>query len=328
MASPRDAFIATQLQARRERLRTATAEIAETAQLQQLLKEVDGALERLEQGTFGICAACNEPIEEQRLMADPLTCFCLDHLTTQQQRALEQDLELAARIQSAMLPQRHVAIGGWEVYYDYEPAGPVSGDFCDLLTSTTDGDNLFFLFGDMAGKGVAASMLMAHLHAIFRSLVAVGMPVTQLAERVNHLFSETTMATFFATLVIGKADPSGEVEICNAGHCPPFWVREGEVAIIEATGLPLGMFSTAQYSAKQLRLRKGDGLFLYTDGLIEALDHSGREYGEERLRRYLAANRALSPPALVGACIADLESFLGGATKTDDLTLMVLRRSA
>jgi sigma-B regulation protein RsbU (phosphoserine phosphatase) len=319
-------FLRGQLAHRRNRLEAAISRFGQTDSLVELLQEVDSALQRMDKGTYGLCATCHDPIETDRLMADPLVCFCVDHLTSEQQRALEQDLELAARIQGAMLPERHVAAGGWEIDYNYEPAGPVSGDFCDLLTSAADGETLFFLLGDVAGKGVAASMLMAHLHAIFRSLVAVGLPVTELAERANRLFSETTMATFFATLVIGKAAPSGDVEICNAGHCAPLCSRDGEVVEIEATGLPLGMFSTVQYEAKHLRLEKGDGLFLYTDGLVEARDAAGAEYSEERLRRFLASNHTLPPEALVTACREDLKSFLSGTTKTDDLTLMAIRR--
>ncbi len=327
MGDARETFLRKQLEHRRNRLESALSRFGRTSQLLELLQEVDSALQRMDHGTYGLCATCHEAVEEDRLMADPLTSFCLDHLTSEQQRALEQDLELAARIQSAMLPQRRVATSGWEIYYEYDPAGPVSGDFCDLVTAKADGDSLFFLLGDVAGKGVAASMLMAHLHAIFRSLVAIGLPVTQLAERANRLFSETTMATFYATMVIGKATASGDVEICNTGHCPPLWLRNGGITAVEATGLPLGMFSTAQYGAKSLRLEKGDALFLYTDGLIEARDRAGAEYGEDRLRQHLAANHALAPHALVTACRSDLKSFLGATTKTDDLTLMAVRRT-
>jgi sigma-B regulation protein RsbU (phosphoserine phosphatase) len=326
MATAREAFIGTQLRGRRERLETAIAEFGATAQLIHLLQDVDAALERMNNGTYGLCDACHLPIEEERLMADPLIRLCIEHLTSDQQRALEQDLALAARIQNTLLPKRDVTFGDWEIHYRYEPAGPVSGDYCDLLNVGSDRGDLYFLLGDVAGKGVAASMLMAHLHAIFRSLVGVGLPTHQLAERANRVFSESTMATHYATLICGRAGRGGEVEICNAGHCLPLWVGKDQVRSIESTGLPLGMFSTTEYTAEKMQLTKGESLFLFTDGLIEARDASNVEYGGNRLASTVGKHHALPAQGLADACLQDLSAFLAGAPKTDDLTIMVIRR--
>jgi sigma-B regulation protein RsbU (phosphoserine phosphatase) len=328
MASSTETFASAQLQSRRGKLEAAIKEVGETPHLTQLLQEVDAALGRIQNGTYGLCEACRESIEEDRLMADPLVCFCLDHLTTDQQRALEQDLELASRIQRGLLPKRQLRLNGWEVYYHYEPVGPVSGDYCDLMDAGSESGELYFLLGDVSGKGVAASMLMANLQAIFRSLVAAGVPTNHLAERANRVFSESTMATYFATLVCGRAARDGKVEICNAGHCPPLWLQGGKVTSIEATGLPLGMFSSGQYSAKTVHLAKGQSLFLYTDGLVEARDASDAEYGTERLAGLLAERHSLSPQELADACRQDLKGFLSGAARTDDLSMMVIRRVA
>ena len=326
MASSTETFANAQLQTRRAKLKTAIQEVGETPHLTHLLQEVDAALGRIQNGTYGLCEACQESIEEDRLMADPLICFCLDHLTTNQQRALEQDLELASQIQRGLLPKRHVTLNGWEVYYHYEPAGPVSGDYCDLMDAGSESGDLYFLLGDVVGKGVAASMLMANLHAIFRSLVAGGVPANHLAERANRVFCESTMATYFATLVCGRAARDGKVEICNAGHCPPLWVQDGKVTSIDATGLPIGMFSNGQYSAKTVQLAKGESLFMYTDGLVEARNASDAEYGTTRLAGLLAKHHALSPQELAEAGRQDLKAFLSGAAKTDDLTMMAIRR--
>jgi sigma-B regulation protein RsbU (phosphoserine phosphatase) len=173
---------------RRQRLQTAISEFKETTHLVRLLEEVDSALQRMDKGSYGLCEVCHEPIEEERLMADPLMRNCLDHLTSDQQRALEQDLDLASRIQTQLLPHKSLRFDGWEAYYHYEPAGPVSGDYCDLVSSETERGDIFFLLGDVSGKGVAASILMAHLHAMFRSLIAVGLSANQLVERANRIF--------------------------------------------------------------------------------------------------------------------------------------------
>jgi len=326
MANPIDSFANAQLHDRRERLESAIAEFGGTTHLARLLQEVDLALERIDKGSYGLCEACQEPIEKDRLLADPLVRLCIDHLTSEQQRALEQDLELASRIQATLLPKRNVTSHGWEVHYYYEPAGPVSGDYCDVMTSDDGGGGLYFLLGDVAGKGVAASLLMSHLHAIFRSLMALRLPVAQLAERANRVFCESTMATSFATLICGKAGPAGEVELCNAGHCHPILLRRGEVTALEATGLPLGMFSSGQYEVKRMEMAKGDSLLLYTDGLIEARNASQSEYSASRLQELAGKKEALAPQALAEACLEDLRVFLSGSAKTDDLTIMVLRR--
>jgi len=256
-------------------------------------------------------------------MADPLIRFCLAHLTAEQQEVLQEDLDLAVRIQDTLLPSRHLRSGGWEACYHYEPAGPVSGDYCDLIAT---GGGLFFVTGDVSGKGVASSLLMSHLHAIFRSLLSVGMPIGSLLERANRVFCESTLPSFYATLVCGHAHPTGEIEICNAGHCPPLLVRPGEIAPVEAAALPLGLFGTGTFAARSIRLEPGDGLVLYTDGLTEARNQAGEEYAAERLAEVLRGAHGQPPQRVTTACLADLAAFLGGAPKTDDLTLMAIQR--
>jgi sigma-B regulation protein RsbU (phosphoserine phosphatase) len=311
---------------RRQRLQTAMGEFKETAQLMHLLKEVDSALERMDNGSYGLCDVCQEPIERERLIADPLTRNCLECLTPDQQRALEQDLDLASRIQSQLLPKKNLSLNGWETYYHYEPAGPVSGDYCDLISPDTEKGDLFFLLGDVSGHGVAASMLMAHLHAMFRSLIAVGLSADQLVRRANRIFCESTISADYVTLVCGRAGKSGDVDICNAGHCPPLLVKKAGITRLEATGLPVGIFSSGDYSVQRLQLNPGDSLVLYTDGLTEAQDRADTEYGSERLASLVKGRHDLPPQALTEVCLEDLKTFLSGIPKTDDLSIMVIRR--
>jgi len=319
-------FLREQLVHRRGRLQSVIATRRAGNGLVELLSEVDSALERMENGTYGICEVCHETVEAERLIVDPLMRYCLDHLTREQQRALEQDLQLAAEMQRELLPRQGLKHHGWEIAYHYQPLGPVSGDYCDVITRNSDGDGLLFVLGDASGKGVAASMLMAHLHAIFRTLVATGLPVHELVRQAGRVFCETTMSPYFATLVCGRATASGEVEICNAGHCPPLLVRGPEVTSLEATGLPLGMFCDGGYSARRLTLAPGDTLFLYTDGVSECRSESHEEYGEERLARAVAEGRSLPLEALVRTTMNHLADFRGGAPVLDDLAVMAVRR--
>jgi sigma-B regulation protein RsbU (phosphoserine phosphatase) len=320
-----DSILRTQLLDRRQKLETAVIK-SRDAHLMRLLQEVDSALARMDQGSYGLCEVCHDPIEAERLMADPLVCACLDHLNSDERRALERDLELASHIQRGLLPRPELRFDGWEITYHYEPVGLVSGDYCDVVQPETEGGDFFFLLGDVSGKGVAASMLMSHLHAIFRSLLAMGLPVNQLVEHANRIFCESTMSAQYATLVCGRAGRSGEVEVCNAGHCPPLLVHGGEVTNLEATGLPIGLFSSGLYSVKRVHLAPGDSLLLYTDGLSEAQDLSRAEYGAERLSRLVKERHAHAPPAMIRACLEDMAAFRSGAPKTDDLTIMMIRR--
>ncbi len=327
MAAIADQFLRGQLEERRQRLQAALGSSAQSAPLIGLLQEVDKALERMDTGTYGICEACDEAIEKERLIADPLVRYCLDHLTREQQRDLQEDLELASRIQRALLPPSKANFAGWEVNFHYEPAGVVSGDYCDLIHSNNGAAEFVFLLGDVSGKGVAASMLMTHLHAMFRSLTSVGLPLVDLLSLANRVFCESTIAGQYATLVCGRATRAGDVEILSAGHCPALVARASRVESVSATGLPLGMFSSGQYPAHKINLEPGESLILYTDGVSEMCNPSGVEYGVERLSKVVGEQHSLAPDALVSACLKDLKSFAAGSEHADDLTLMVLRRT-
>jgi sigma-B regulation protein RsbU (phosphoserine phosphatase) len=203
--------------------------------------------------------------------------------------------------------------------------GPAGGDCCDLAI---EGDDLYFLVGDVAGKGVAVSMLMAHLHALFRSLVGLRPPVVELLERMNRLFCESTGASRYATLVCGRARPTGDLELGNAGHCPVLHVRDHDVTALPADGPPVGLFGSSPYAVRTLRLSRGESLVLYTDGATEACNADGAEYGIEGLRRAALACLGNDGVDLLRSCLEDLAAHRAGAPRQDDLTLLVLRRSA
>ena len=253
-------MLRTELSVRRQQLGAALAGAAVQPRLQSLLAQVDEALARMDAGRFGLCDVCNDPIETDRLLADPLVRLCLDHLTRAEASALERDLELARRVQQSLLPSSPCTSGSWRMAYHYRPAGIVSGDFCDVVAGR-EGDQ-YFLLGDAAGKGVAASMLMTQMHGMFRALIPTGLPLGQLVERVSALLCESTLPTHYATLVCGKAWPSGEVEVCNAGHPPVLLVRDCGVDRLEATGMPIGMFCNQEFSLLRTAVAPGEIILL------------------------------------------------------------------
>ena len=324
MATPEQTYLRTELEQRRERLHEALHSPAADASLSELLKAVDTALRRLDQGTFGLCEECHSSIEAERLLANPLVRFCLDHLTSAEQRALESDLSLAARIQRVLLPKPGLAPVGWEVCYHYQPASMVSGDYCDLFEID---DGLLFMLGDVSGKGVAASMIMSHLHATFRTLAQACLPLERMVQDANRIFCESTLAGQFATIVVGRASRDGSVAFVSAGHLPVLHIHCDGATPKDSTGVPLGMFCDAHFPVHQLELAYGDTLLLYTDGLTEARNRAGAEYGLHRIRTLAARHAGIEPAGLISECLKDLLSFGEGLKQTDDLTLLAVRRA-
>src|SRR5580704_1121968 len=324
MATLETSFLQGQLEERKRRLEVAVASAPRNSGLAGLLREVDSALDRMVEGTYGLCLECHESVEQDRLLADPLVRYCLDHLTQHERAALQRDLDLASQVQRKLLPENGLRVGCWETSYHFAPVGPVSGDYCDLIPS--DGQ-LLFLLGDVSGKGVAASMMMAQLHALFRSLTGMSLPLGQIVAHVNRVLCESALAGQYATLVCGLAKPTGEVEIHNAGHCPAILVGRGGVYCIESTGLPLGMFLEPKSSATCVQLESGDTLFLYTDGLSEARNESD-EYGMDRVMTLVHHHAARQPAELIAACVDDMRAFVNGGRSFDDMTVLAVRRCA
>ncbi len=327
MATPEINFLREQLLERQRRLQTALQTTPESSALTELLAEVDGALARMEQGSYGQCEICQQPIERDRLLSDPLLHYCLDHLTPSERQALERDLELAAQIQSQLLPPRESPLQGWEVAYNYQPMGLVSGDYCDLMADPQQPDRMFFVLGDVAGKGVASSMRMTHLHATFRSLVSFQLPLEELVAMANRIFCESALAGQYATLVCGRATRAGEIELHNAGHWPALVVRRGQVERLDSTHVPLGMFPGGQFVARRIQLHAGESLFLYSDGLVETRNPVGAEFGLPRLMDTLGDLAGAPAEDLLAGCLRTLDAFRQDAPRPDDLTLLVLRRT-
>jgi sigma-B regulation protein RsbU (phosphoserine phosphatase) len=317
-----------QLEERRARLKGGIATTGPEDELVRLLQQVDSALDKLGSDDFARCLVCHEHVAEQDLLENPLLHYCLCDLTPVQQRALEHDLELARQIQAALLPDPDLLTREWEAYYRYEPAGMVSGDYCDLWMRPDDPGTVFFAVGDVSGKGVAASLLMAHLQAAFRSLLGAGLPLAELVERINRQLLQATLPSHYATLACGRASDDGQIEIVNAGHCPPLVARSGSVEAVASTGLPIGVLGGRPYDVFHSRLGEGDMLVLYSDGLTEARRPDGEEYGQRRIETLLARRaKGIAPRELVHALRGDLAGFLDGGSRTDDLTLLMLSRS-
>ena len=318
-----EGMLREQLTVRRDQLGSALAGTAARPYLQTLLTQVDEALARMDAGSFGLCEACHDPIETDRLLADPLVRLCLDHLTRTEASALERDLELARNVQQSLLPSSPYDSVAWRMAYQYRPAGIVSGDFCDVVAGR--GGDRYFLLGDAAGKGVAASMLMTQMHGMFRALIPTGLPLAQLVERASGLLCESTLPTHYATLAVIRAQDDGAVEICNAGHVPPMMVQRGRVVPLPTGSLPVGMFCDVEFPVTRVSLEAGDALVLVTDGITEAENASETEFGTDRLCHICAGSAGQRAEHVVAAILDEVDRFRSGPM-ADDATVMVVTR--
>lgn len=312
-----------QLLKRRERLVEVPA-VRRDPRLAELLRQVDQTLHAIAIGSWGTCSGCREAMSLDQLAADPLATICLDCLAVDERRALERDLEAAARVQRTLLPPAFDD-ASWEVAWSWHPKSAVSGDHLDVVPPAHPGGPRHLLLGDVAGKGVAAALLQSHLHALFRALLPTELAFESVLSRVNRLFADATVAAAYATLLALRLEADGRAAIINAGHPRPLLADHRGVRPIEGGGVPLGLFGNACYEVRELQMRPGETLLLYTDGLVEG-ECDEEEYGIGRASAALRRHADAPLAELLAGCLADHTSFLAGQPRGDDLTLVALRR--
>lgn len=242
---------------------------------------------------------------------------------------LEEELRLARSIQERLLPRDLPRVPGLDLAALALASRHVAGDYFDFLTLGED--RLLFAIADVSGKGAPAALLMANLQALLHLLCqAFDGDLAAATARINRVVCENTEPTAFITFfwgVLGTA--TGRLRYVNAGHHPPRLVRaDGTVEPLSDGGLILGVLPDVRYEEGEVTLAPGDALALYTDGLTEAFDADDEEYGEGRLDAALTRHRALPAGALLAAVQADVAAWADGRPFADDLTLLILKRTA
>jgi sigma-B regulation protein RsbU (phosphoserine phosphatase) len=240
-------------------------------------------------------------------------------------RRSERRLSLAGRVQAHLLPDRGPDIPGLEYAAASRSAEAVGGDLYDFLEAGPD--RLLLVLADASGKGFSGALLMAHLQAAIRGRAPEGgRDLAALTEAVNGAFFTATAAEHYATAVLCLYEAADHrLSFANAGHPPPLLLRrDGVWERLASGGRPLGLFSHWGGRLGALRLDPGDVLALYSDGVLEARDAEGDEFGEERLRRALLSAREQPIEALPRGIAETVSSFAGGEPD-DDLTLLVAR---
>ncbi|MFW6059088.1 MAG: SpoIIE family protein phosphatase [Phycisphaeraceae bacterium] len=256
------------------------------------------------------------------LLATAIENARLDQARLENQRMLRQ-LQLAADVQRRLLPAARPHLPPLDIAARYVPSFELGGDFYDFID--LDG-HLGIAVGDVVGKGVAASLLMASVRASLRAYAQDLYDLDEVISRVNHALCHDTLDNEFATLWYGVFDPVGlRVTFCNAGHELPLLLRDGEIHPMDTGGMIVGVDPHQRYDKALWDLKPGDALLLYTDGLVDAFNGDGERFGRARIEQ--ALREASDKPAneLLNHVIWSMRKFTGTRRSLDDTTLVAMR---
>jgi hypothetical protein len=245
-------------------------------------------------------------------------------------RRLEEQIEIAREVQSRLLPNPTLQLTGFQISTEYEPSEQVSGDFYDVFPSETGG--LAVLIGDVSGKGIPAALLMGVIHGAVRTALwqSAAADHEEESRRLNRLLCNHASGNQFASMFWCVYDkPLRSLRYVNAGHCRPFLIskRDGKLLTtrLDKGGPVLGLFPDAPYEAATVKVSSGDLLVMYSDGLVEATNREGEEYGDDRLVELLHRHADETPGQLRERIKTSLASFAGKIEAQDDLTFAVIR---
>lgn len=242
---------------------------------------------------------------------------------TLEKARIEHELKVAAVIQKALLPE------GKHTGPFYESAGmsvqarSIGGDFFDMQEMPNG--QFGFLCGDVAGKGPAAALLTSKILGIFSAFASVGDSPEQTVDHINKVLTRRAIDARYATMLYGQLSPSGKLSFCNAGHNPPLIYGADGLRRIESGGMPVGLFEFAPYSADTVELKPGDTMVLYSDGVTEAHNVAGDEFGEARLVEVVEKHHRGSADVVLEQIVNAVTEFARGAEQYDDVTALVVK---
>ncbi len=259
--------------------------------------------------------------------------FVLLMLEVADRVVMKRDLEIARDIQRWLLPATPPQVPGMAIAFATSPANTVAGDYYDVFArpASAGGESRFLLsVADVAGKSIPAALLMATFQASLRTMSATPSSLAEIVAGMNkYACTNSQSGLRFTTAFLAEFDPvTRTLTYINAGHNNPILRRSaGAVEYLVAGGLPLGIRAEAAYQSGSAILQAGDWLVIFTDGLVEALNERGEEYGEPRLLEALRAGAASGPEELLRRLLSDVDAFVGATPQHDDITCMLVKIS-
>ena len=246
----------------------------------------------------------------------------LDAQRSKSRRVLRQ-LHLAASVQRRMLPGDMPKLEPFDLAARYVPSFELGGDFYDALD--LDG-HIGIAIGDVVGKGVAASLLMASVRASLRAYAQDVYDLDEIVSRVNIALSRDTLDNEFATLWYGVFDPNTlRLTYCNAGHDPPMLLRKNKIHTLDTGGMAVGILGNNEYRKGLFDMARGDTLLLYTDGLVDSFNEAGEKFGRKRIEQALIEAKDKSANETINHILWQVRKFTGPRPSVDDTTLVVVR---
>jgi sigma-B regulation protein RsbU (phosphoserine phosphatase) len=236
----------------------------------------------------------------------------------------DRELQIARGIQESLFPKSSPEVPGFELVARSRSCYAVGGDYYDFIP--LGGGKLALVIADVSGKGTPASIMMASVHASLQAM-AGGAGPTPMLERLNRFLFANTQMSRYVTLFYGELDPGDRrLAYVNAGHVPPYLLRaDGRVERLTAGGPVLGLLDDVAFECGSVAFGSGDLLAAVTDGVTEALDPGGCEFGDERVLEALGAGAGSGAEAALASLVGAVDSWTGEAGATDDLTAMILR---
>ena len=240
---------------------------------------------------------------------------------------IERELQMALRVQSGLIPEEVPLLDGWEFAASWQPARTVSGDFYDFIPGP-DG-TLYIVIADVTDKGMPAALFMALSRSLVRASIVKSVAPAEAVSSANQLICSDTSLSMPVTLFLARLEPdSGKLTYVNAGHNPPIYFNSdtGNLQMLTRTGIFMGFDEDAEYQQEVLELSSGDYILFYTDGVPDANNPLGEEFGMERLESLLAGNSYPSADLLASKIEDEVKSFTAENPLYDDLTIVVIRR--
>lgn len=244
---------------------------------------------------------------------------------------MRDELEIARKIQSELVPKSSPDIKDYSVSFHYEPAREVGGDYLDFI-QRPDEDKTFLIVGDVSGKGIAAALYVVRVQAILHQVLENLQSLRDSIISLKKYFSHNLRREFFLTLAAAEIKNNGTISICRAGHNPVYFLRNGSPVPeeLKPQGLALGFNDTVVFDKvlEEINItpEPGELLFFYTDGVSETMSSNKTLFGDERIKEILSSNRDKEPDVIKNILISRLASFRGDASITDDLAFIILKR--
>jgi phosphoserine phosphatase RsbU/P len=236
---------------------------------------------------------------------------------------MEQELRIAAEIQHALLPPPAWASDYFEAVGRTVPCRAIGGDFFEYFTMSDGAAG--FVVADVSGKGAPAALLTAVTQGVLATQTAFGGGPAAAVDRVNEILIRRAIGSRFVTVFFATLSKEGKLTCCNAGHNPPFLISGTTVKRLETGGLICGLFETATYEEETTHLQPGDLLVMFSDGISEALNAAGEEFGDDRILASVRPAARGTAGEILEALVRTVNTFAAGAVQSDDMTAVVLR---